>query len=370
MACAVPPLLAVRLVFGAKTELVDVPHLIESMSGLLDTSVDVPPLRACKLGSVKLLDRIWNSSDVYAQDSTAVTSETFTLRKFLRADRHYQQYFFTSTLKEAAPSKNLGVVKWISSKFPTFQVSSEIVARACLAGALDILQFFHDNCTQVLEKREKFGVGHPVDWGNLTMSAAILGRRSDIVWWLHRHFPDANYNLEIALESALKVGNVLIAKWLLNQGAEWRRRRRNPTERIDACYVAGQERLDVLHWLDERGQIDSGDVRMLVNAAKGGHLEVVRWLIEHRGSSTAAVADAMLATHAAASKWPLKVAKFLREFTKEAEGSPTSELLDSIEGNMRMAARRGRLGVARWLLEEYGDSVDFFVDDKGHPISV
>ncbi|KAE8902916.1 hypothetical protein PF005_g17945 [Phytophthora fragariae] len=192
MASPVPPLLAVSLVFQAKTQFLDVPHLVDAVSVFVDTSVDVPPLQACKLGTVKLLDRIWNSSDVYTQGNNCVANVTFSFRRFLRTDSHYQHYFFTLALKEAVPSKNLEVVRWILKKFPRFRISSEVVARACLAGALEILELFYENCRQVLEERGKFGVGHPVEWGGLTMSEAVLGRRSDIVWWLHHHFPDAN----------------------------------------------------------------------------------------------------------------------------------------------------------------------------------
>lgn len=111
------------------------------MSQFLDTSATSSPLEAAKLGSGKLLGRIWYSSDQFVNSGTEPTEETW-LRKFLRTDKHYQQYVFLFGLEKAVNSENVELVKWFLSKFQGLTVSSELVARACLVGSLEILQLF------------------------------------------------------------------------------------------------------------------------------------------------------------------------------------------------------------------------------------
>ncbi|KAH7491425.1 uncharacterized protein KRP23_348 [Phytophthora ramorum] len=128
------------------------------------------------------------------------------------------------------------MVKWLSTKLQELTVKSEV--------AMDILQFFCENGV--------IGVGHPVEWGGFTMSAAVQSRRSDIVWWLYRHIPDVNVNFCAALMSAVTTGDIVIPEWLIQHGAEW------PEEtdlRNVVRGVAAQGRLDVLDWLEERGLV-------------------------------------------------------------------------------------------------------------------
>lgn len=51
------------------------------------------------------------------------------------------------------------------------------------------------------------------------MASAIASGHSDVVWWLHRHIPNARYDLTAALKAAILAQNILMAEWLLTRGA-------------------------------------------------------------------------------------------------------------------------------------------------------
>ncbi|KAG1703404.1 hypothetical protein DVH05_007352 [Phytophthora capsici] len=132
------------------------------------------------------------------------------------------------------------------------------------------------------------------------MSAAVLSHRSDIVWWLHQHVPDADYNWGTALNSALMMGDIIMAQWMEAQGI------RSEVTRGALRRIVASGRLDVLQWLEERGQLQS-PIRLLGTAAEKGHLNIVQWIISHTLESHAedqhsvrVVGPAALSIHAAA----------------------------------------------------------------------
>ncbi|KAE9334589.1 hypothetical protein PF008_g13892 [Phytophthora fragariae] len=382
----VPPLVVAVVVLRSRSEFQGLPHVTAAVSLFLDTSGAFSPLEACKLGSARLLDRIWHSSHDLVNDSDTSNSmerDPKWLRRFLHTDKHYQQYIFSEGLMDAVPRKNLELVQWLLSTFKGLTVSSEVVARACLAGSMETLQLLYANDSRVLGA----GCGNHVEWGESTLSAAIQSRRSDVVWWLFRHIPDANYNLRAALWSAVQMGDVLMAEWLVLRGAEWPDLR---GERVVAHEVAALGRVDVLQWLEERGQLD-GVAGMVIKAAEKGRLDTVRWLIERTPSDDGSRLDATvlryevyLSIHGAAINGHLEVAKCLREFSKRSISSlrvnqlpmSISRVEDSLPqvGNaqtvcsttMTKAALNGHLDVVKWLFEEYGSepNVDLFVNDN------
>ncbi|KAG1703430.1 hypothetical protein DVH05_007378 [Phytophthora capsici] len=156
------------------------------------------------------------------------------------------------------------------------------------------------------------------------MSAAVLSHRSDIVWWLHRHVPDADYDLNTALNSALVIGDILVAVWLEGQGA------RGPGGTSGAARaVVAKGRLDVLQWLEDRGQLHSA-IRLLGTAAEKGHMDIAQWIINRTLENHAdgqhrirVVGPAALSIHAAATNGHLEIATYLRQFVVEhAEEEP------------------------------------------------
>ncbi|KAF4142999.1 Ankyrin repeats domain-containing protein [Phytophthora infestans] len=359
---AVPPLTAVAYAFRTKPAFQGLPYVVDCVSVFLDSSVDLSLLYAVKIGSVRLLERIWTSSENLKHDP----DHQWTLRKYLRTDKHYGQYLFSKGLEDAVPRQDMATIKWLLTKFQGFSISSEVVTRACKAGAMDLLQLFYENDSRVLEQRGEIGRGHSIKWGNLTMSAAVLSRRSDIVWWLHRHIPDANYDLDAALRSALIMGDIIMAEWLASHGA---RRSKNSVD-ITTRGVAANGRLDVLQWLVDKGRCKN-IIAMVPIAAQNGHLEMLRWIVDWTLQKNAAVkrdvvAMAMSAIHVAATHGHLQTAKYLRDIELQAgcigytmffTGDGLDVILcdERVSGKtMNMAAKKGFLDVVQWLYTEYG----------------
>lgn len=204
----------------------------------------------------------------------------------------------------------------VLTTFLGLRVTSELVAAACLAGSLEISQLIYENDTRVLEQKGVTEVGHHVEWGDLTMSAAVQGRRSDIVWWLQRRFPDADFDRNAALWSALKMGGILVAEWLISRGFA---RLGNRAQHAPVRDIAAQGRVDVLQWLAERVQLD-GVAGLVAKAAENGRLDAVRWLIECGQVSESRAAsfscEVHLGIHLAAVKGHFEVAKYLRGYTQ------------------------------------------------------
>ncbi|OWZ11402.1 hypothetical protein PHMEG_00015574 [Phytophthora megakarya] len=55
--------------------------------------------------------RIWNSSDVYANTNNSESADTWTLRRIIRADPHYEQYQFTKSIKERIHLKRFEMIR-------------------------------------------------------------------------------------------------------------------------------------------------------------------------------------------------------------------------------------------------------------------
>jgi hypothetical protein len=102
---------------------------------------------------MRLLTRIWERSQISAarHKTQSTTIATWTLSEYLTTDAFYRQYEFSRCIEVAVASKNLEMVKWLSSKFQGCTITSEIVAATCKAGAMNILQFFYENDRRVLE---------------------------------------------------------------------------------------------------------------------------------------------------------------------------------------------------------------------------
>ncbi|ETN02507.1 hypothetical protein PPTG_16460 [Phytophthora nicotianae INRA-310] len=390
MTDGIPPLLVVELLFRAKNTVAHLSHVVEAVSLYLDSSVELPLHKACKFNSLKLLNRLYASSSILLQQTKNETGYYWSLRTLIRRETHYRQFQFTKSLMEAIRTQNLEIITWICTKFPRKTVTPEVVELATTTGSLPILQYFCDNDNTVLADRRfvaKRNVGFRVEWGSQILSAAIASHRGDIVWWLDNTVT-ASFDWNKALTTAVISGDILMAEWLLSQGAMWSRRSRG---RCMAHDVVSQGRLDVLRWLENRDCLDD-IVGLVVIAAQCGHLEIVRWLIDRDvvegGDLTHLGKEASLAIHIAAVNGHLQVAKYLRiraqiptsavecVLQRAEQSTQLRELsvqLDTKNEATRVswktaaiAAGRGHLDVVRWLCEEYADGqeVNLFVDYK------
>ncbi|KAE9008216.1 hypothetical protein PR001_g16762 [Phytophthora rubi] len=183
----VAPLLAVVLLFRSKGAFSDLPHVVNSVSLFLDSSVELPLCEACKLGSIKLLDRIWDSSENFANCTHNFRMGTFTIRKFIRTDKHYRQHQFTFSMLIIVKEQNLEMVQWLADKFQGCRVIVDVVMAAAESGSTEILQFFYDQDNSSLDESLRVKMGLQVEWTGGALSSAASAGHGDVVWWLHSH---------------------------------------------------------------------------------------------------------------------------------------------------------------------------------------
>ncbi|POM65418.1 hypothetical protein PHPALM_18870 [Phytophthora palmivora] len=117
------PLVAVTLVFGCRPRFDGIDHVINTVSAYADSSVEVPLNKACKYGSVTLLDRIWNSTVDLEPNGWGLWS----VRTLLRTYRLYGKFQFTLSLLAAIKINNVEVVRWLFEHFPDYGVRRKVV---------------------------------------------------------------------------------------------------------------------------------------------------------------------------------------------------------------------------------------------------
>ncbi|KAF1772259.1 Ankyrin repeat-containing domain [Phytophthora cactorum] len=124
--------LILRHFFGA-----DIPlHLGWDISGYVGPTSTLSLHRASIMGSVELLDFIWESSCT----SVADKPPGWLLAHFLRSDPHYHRWQFTHALAGAVDQGNLEVVKWLLAHFSACEASSTVLYAVASKGHLDVLQ--------------------------------------------------------------------------------------------------------------------------------------------------------------------------------------------------------------------------------------
>ncbi|EGZ14440.1 hypothetical protein PHYSODRAFT_332827 [Phytophthora sojae] len=311
------PLLAVTLVFRSKPKFLGLPHILDHVSTILDTSVELP---------------LWTASNsqIFEDNEPKMPENLWTLRKYIRADNQYRQFQFRLSMGEAVSRKDLEMVKWLSSKFPECKIPSELVVEACEQGAMEILQFFYDNDREVLESKGLHGVGHGVEWGGESMAAAISAHHCLVVAPPHSR-------RRVRYEGGSGVGS--------GSGGD------------DGCPLAGVEWCGVSE-SNEEGKLE-GAVNLLETAAENGHLDIVRWLIENdeAGELTELGGEGRVSILPAAINGHAEVAKFLRDKVQR----PTSSLDREQELELQLGTHEALdEQFMLWLYDEYGD--DPFVD--------
>ncbi|KAG2820683.1 hypothetical protein PC118_g12242 [Phytophthora cactorum] len=244
------PLLAVSLLFRSKPRFAAIDHVISSVSAYADSSVEFPLNKACKYGSVTLLDRIWNCTVDLEPGGWGLWS----VRKLLRTYKLYGKLQFTLCLLEAVKINKVDIVQWLFEHFPDYGVRRKVIYHAASAGALEILQYFRANGTVITneeeeqeddgewdEEKENWERGRWVRWGGLDAAKAAIAGHSDVVKWMYETYAHTGHD---ALHGAAANGHV-----------------------------------EPLQWLQERGEYTSWDAGTLFKAAEAGQLNVVRWIV-------------------------------------------------------------------------------------------
>ncbi|KAK1943419.1 hypothetical protein P3T76_004815 [Phytophthora citrophthora] len=188
-----PPLLAVALVFRSKPEFDGPDDVISMVSAYVDSSVEQPLHKACKFGSVALLDRIWNSTVDLESSGWGLWS----VRNLFRTQKLYGKFEFSLCLLEAAKRNSVDIAGWLFERFP-YGVRQKVICEAAKAGALEILQFFRANGTVVSndeededgyvvwdEEREDWEKGRYIHFGGSDAAHAALAGHVELVKWMY-----------------------------------------------------------------------------------------------------------------------------------------------------------------------------------------
>ncbi|RLN77598.1 hypothetical protein BBJ28_00000463 [Nothophytophthora sp. Chile5] len=416
------PLLAVRLLFLEKIGLGALPHVISATSAFLDSSVELPLAKACKFGSLALLDRIWESSNQFVNADGEPEATSWCVRKMLRTERHYTLFQFTQALSEAVRRQELAMVEWLFSHFPGLMVRNGVVKEAAAAGSLELLRYFLENDSSGPtdgdggDRNVLADGGREVQWGVYDTTLAAKHGQHDVLRWLLMHTGGFNRrDLNETVLAAVGSGDVPMVEWLLEHhnsaGLHLR-------PEMGMHVAAANGHVAMLQWLMDRNCFPMPGV--LVKAAENGHLDVVRWLIEldwaenesdsdsHSDSDnddgydgfrygftrkvryrrpvylTDLGGEASLAIHAAAVNGHLEVAEYLRARVDTPLNSRQQELHEHVltieqkgisihigplnqakvvsGATMLEAARKGFLDIVRWLYDEFSvnPSIDLF----------
>ncbi|RLN89097.1 hypothetical protein BBJ28_00024658 [Nothophytophthora sp. Chile5] len=399
-----PPLATVTLVLREKPAVAALPHVIELLSLCLDCSADLPLPRACSLGSIELLERIWNFS------LSSNWSRSWCISMFLQSNAHYKRAQFSPSLAQAAGSGNLAVVQWLFAHFSECVAGIDVVEAAAGAGEMRILQFLLANDSSWtptdaggesvgMENNEWRRNGNEVWWGRNDMAVAAKNGHGQVARWLYERTADIERDLEEILACAVESGDLSLVQWLMVNGfaeealyppiavaalsghlplMQWLDEQGYPPDEdafaspmeppldnlkvlqymVDNEMVSvsetfgkacGDGDLPVVWWLAEKIEQDAVTLERfdahsaMENAASVGRLELVQWLVERRIGTFSCKAE-----HLAVANGHLEIAKYLH-----AHG-----LSGCSQDTMRAAASGGWLEVVKWLWETFADDPD------------
>ncbi|EGZ18558.1 hypothetical protein PHYSODRAFT_332318 [Phytophthora sojae] len=231
----------------------------------------------------------------------------FTTRRLLHCEPHYQQFRFTYSLVEAARQNDLDMVKWLFEHFDSrYDVAFPALDAAARSGALEILQFFYDNDDDVDHSNESESSGESdgeesldeQHGGEVDTQDVVPDRGQEValgddddngaeVEQQSQEGPDESaddgewrryvgWGDELAAVAA-DAGHNAVAIWIAQYSVHIDR-----AGTMRAAIASGNidnGHLHMLEWLEDKSYL--GDrTGLLVQAAEGGQMEIVRWLVE------------------------------------------------------------------------------------------
>eukprot|EP00644_Phytophthora_capsici_P002053 jgi/Phyca11/556155/estExt2_Genewise1Plus.C_PHYCAscaffold_840056 len=339
------PLVAVALVFRSRPAFDALTHVISTVSLYADSSVEQPLHKACKFGSVALLDRIWNTTADLEPNGWGLWS----VRNLLRSQKLYGKLQFSLCLLEAAKMNRLDIVRWLFERFP-YGVRRKVIYEAAAAGALEILQFFCDNGTVVRlqednqflgedwdEERENWERGRYIRFGGEDTARAILAGHTELVKWMYAtpQVLGAARNEFVALDAAFTTGNKELSEQIMDiigEGVSG-----VTANGLQGAAVNGH--VERLQWFQDNANFTEVASLAIHAAAINGHLEVAKYLYARVGDTFCSVVDA------AAGKGHLAIVQYLLQAAKSA--APTTAGCTTVA--MDVAAAHGHLEVVQWL---------------------
>lgn len=337
-----PPLASCIVVLRSNPSVGALPHVVSSVSQYLDCSVVISLARACTLGSLRLLRRIWDGSEKYA----ALNGDTskhdlyfcWSPLQYLRTDRHYHRGQFSQAVIEAVHHGDLDMIRWLFAQFSGCVVEVQAVEAAAAAGNLCLLEFFlhNERAFQDAQEGAEINDSNEIQWGGADMAAAVEKGYPDVARWLFEQKGGVERDWGRFMAAVGRSGSLELLQWLLDRG--YTERQLAPPTMDDAAWGG---HIDMLQWLYRHGYVHHASFA-LEHAARNGHLEIVEWLMRYHP-----VGNASRALDAAARENHLHVVRWLLEHN----------LGRGAKSGMHQAAIRGHLEVAQYLLEQSFDGL-------------
>ncbi|GMF17105.1 unnamed protein product [Phytophthora fragariaefolia] len=347
-------LTAVVFALSSRPSVAALDHVSACISSFLDASVVIPLASACSFGSIRLLDRIWESSSSEGSESGA----SWSLSQFLRTDVHYYRFQFSKSLRAAAARGDLDVVQWLLGHFSGCTADVEVVEEAARCGRRDVLELLLEYEARGEQDETERNV---VMWGGDDVANAVKAGHGGLARWLYESTPGAERNLNRVMELAVRQGDMSLIQWLLDE--VYTAECHLPMPSMNDAAAGGH--MEILQWIFEQdyggnsdyalegaaknGRLDMVQWLVLKGVTKGareavqvacgeGHLPVVRWLLERK-----LVQYPHFAVGCAIREGHLDVVKYLHEVGISYQ--PSRMLID--------AASCGQLGVVKWLCDKF-----------------
>ncbi|KAG6592502.1 serine/threonine-protein kinase [Phytophthora cinnamomi] len=372
-------LTSVIVVARSQPGIAELSHVTATLSAFLDRSSSLPLARACAVGSVALLDRVWavsKSADT-AADPWCQPTNTWRPSRMLWTNRYYYHDQFAKGMVEACKHANVNTVQWLVDHFSSCVVPAQAIEAAAQRGQQDIL-------TLLLEVHEEYKKAsmpgaracaesklHQVKfWESNALLAAAEGGHGDLVVWMYMNVFNGFYmqsNQEVMdqlachgdmeavrrlvaegwqpprLDYAAEGGSIAMVQWLLDQhkdvGKQWALKN-----------AAAKGHLEVVKLLVNEDMVYL-DGQAFCDAATHGHLTVVQWLKENNLGWNMAYKAIDLAS----SQGHLEVVQFLQSICSAACTHQT----------MRGAAISGHLHVVQWLHAQFADNPNVDLYEAG-----
>ncbi|KAL4106796.1 hypothetical protein PRIC1_004836 [Phytophthora ramorum] len=274
-----PPLTSVNVVARSHPGIAELSHVTAALSAFLDRSSSLPLSRACAVGSVALLQRIWDlsKSTETTTDPWCQPSNAWCPARMLWTNTFYYQDQFAKGMLEACKHADVSTVQWLIEHFSSCVVPAQAVEAAAERGQRDILQLLlsvHEQFKKlsmpgVRARAEK--KPHQVKfWESNALLAAATGGHGDLVVWMyvdvfHGFYMQSNQEV---MDQLARHGDMEAVQRLVGGG--WQ------PPRIDFAAEGGNA--PMVQWLlDQHTTV--GKQWALKNAAAMGHLETVKLLV-------------------------------------------------------------------------------------------
>ncbi|EGZ05524.1 hypothetical protein PHYSODRAFT_533743, partial [Phytophthora sojae] len=204
-----PMLTAVELVLRQHPSFRSQTSVGSKVSTFVGPSPTLSLHQACAMGSLKLLDLLWEASCT----SMDTRSVGWSLSNFLRSEPHYYHWEFIVSLLVAANRGNLEVVQWLFDHFSGCEAPADAFEEAAVNDHLPVVKFLlanSDNC------RDE----NVVHWSDYVVTEAATKGHLELVRWLydnvaHKISQDCT---DRVIEQALRFGSIELAEEMTPPG--------------------------------------------------------------------------------------------------------------------------------------------------------